>query len=50
MKEGGFSLQEMRGLYYDVLKCPAYAGDPEAQANVTAILNEAFEGIAGWSR
>lgn len=50
VKEGGFSLQEMRGLYYDVIKSPAYAGDPEAQANVTAILNEAFEGIAGWSR
>lgn len=50
VKEGGFSLQKMRELYYSVLRDRAYADEVEARANVTAILNEAFEGVGGWSR
>ncbi|MFT8720433.1 MAG: hypothetical protein ABF824_13790 [Acetobacter sp.] len=44
------SLPELRELYYGVLRSPVYAGDPETQVNVTAILNEAFKGVAGWQR
>lgn len=50
LKEADLSLPELHELYYDILRNPAYANDPDTRANVTAILNEAFEGMAGWKR